>query len=501
MALSTASTPAATGFPEGFLWGGATAANQFEGAWDEGGKGPSTADVSTRGSRTEPRLTTYRLPDGTVEARPTMGLEAPEGARFGCFAGFDYPSHQGSDFYHRHREDIALLGEMGLKVFRMSVDWSRVYPQGFEEEPNEEGLAFYDAVFDELAAHGIEPLVTISHYETPLGLVNRWGGWLDPRTVDCYVRYVTTLAERYRGRVHLWLTFNEINVTDVYPWFSVGVPRTDRQSVATASKHLLLASARAVRVLHEADPANRVGMMMSYGPAYPYTCNPADTLAAWQRSNYRYFYSDVQVRGYYPSYKLREYEREGVVVELSDADERTLFEGTVDFVSFSYYMSLVVSADPTVRQLASGNMATGVRNPYLEESDWGWQVDPTGLRVSLDWLWDRYQKPLFVVENGLGALDVVGPDGSIHDDYRIDYLRRHIEAMRDAIVLDGVDLMGYTPWGVIDLVSVSTGEMRKRYGMVHVDCDDQGRGSFERRRKDSFWWYQRVIASNGADLG
>jgi 6-phospho-beta-glucosidase len=483
-----------------FLWGGATAANQFEGGWNEGGKGLSTADVNTRGSREVPRRVTYRTADGRIETQPMMHLNAPEGAQFGCFEGYDYPSWKASDFYHHYQEDIALMGEMGFKVYRMSISWSRIYPLGYEEEPNEEGLQFYDRIFKELAKYHIEPLVTISHYETPLGLVNKWGSWLDKRTIACFKRYVKTIGERYKGKVRKWLTFNEINVIDFCPWFSIGVAKNDKQSIATASKNVLLASAEAVKILHEIDPENQVGMMMSYGPAYPYTCNPKDSFAAWSHSNYRYFYADVQARGYYPSYKLCEYERTDIRISLSDQEKRTLQEGTVDFIAFSYYMSLTVSADPNVHQMVSGNMAVGIENPYLEKSEWGWQIDPLGLRLSLDWIYDRYQKPMIIVENGLGAEDHISEDGKIHDQYRIDYLRKHIQEMKKAVEKDGVDLIGYTPWGCIDLLSLSTGEMAKRYGMVYVDCDDAGNGTYKRYRKDSFYWYKKVIATNGEDL-
>ena len=488
------------GFSKDFLWGGATAANQYEGGWNEGGKGVSSADCCTRGSRSVLRKVTYQTSDGVIHADNMFGINAPEDAQFGCFDGYDYPSHRASDFYHRYKEDIALMGEMGFKTFRMSINWSRIFPLGYEEEPDEEGLKFYDNVFDECLKYGIKPLVTLSHYETPVGLTNKWGSWCDERTIDCFCRYVKTVGERYKGKVEYWLTFNEINCLGFGGWMAAGVPTNDPQKIADAGKHQLLASAKAVAILHEIDSNNHVGNMIGYGMIYPYTCNPEDVLKTWTSFNGSYFYCDVQVRGYYPSYKLKEYENNGIRFSLTEEEKETLKNGTVDFISFSYYMSNCVSADPSVTQDAGGNLSLGVKNPYLKSSDWGWQIDPVGLRLSLDYLYDRYQKPLMVVENGLGVQDVLEADGSVHDSYRIDYLRDHIKAMKDAVDTDGVELWGYTPWGCIDLVSASTGEMHKRYGFVYVDYQDDGTGEGDRIRKDSFAWYKKVIASNGENL-
>ena len=488
--------------PEGFLWGGATAANQFEGGFKEGGKGVNSSDCTTRGSRTKPRMVTYKTREGKIEAVPMFGMNAPEGAEYGVFEGYDYPSHEGIDFYHRFKEDIALFGEMGFKVFRLSMNWARIYPTGMEETPNEEGLKFYDEVFDELAKYNIKPLVTLSHYETPIGLANAWGSWTDARTIDCFCRYVKTVGERYKGKCDLWLTFNEINIAAMSPWMSSGVGNCTPQIVADISKHQLIASAKAVQILHDIDPNNKVGNMVAYGANYPYTCNPQDVWASKQAMKTYHFYEDVQARGYYPSYKLKEYEREGVDFFLTEEDKQALLNGTVDFLSFSYYMSSVSSVDPELlKQVADGNMGLGgIRNPYLQVSDWGWAIDPMGLRIALNELWERYQKPLFIVENSLGTQDKLEEDKTCHDPAHIDYLRTHIEAMADAINEDGVELMGYTPWGCIDLVSASTGEMHKRYGFIYVDLQDDGTGTGDRYRKDSFYWWKKVIATNGADL-
>lgn len=488
-------------FPDDFLWGGAVAANQFEGAWNADGKGPSTADCITRGSRTRSRMVTYRVPDGSIREEPLFSLDAPIDAVLGSFEAYDYPSHAGVDFYHRYEEDIALLAEMGMRTFRMSINWARVFPTGLETLPNEGGLAFYDRVFDACERHGIAPLVTLSHYETPVGLTNEWGSWKDERTIACFLRYVDVVGRRYAGRVKHWLTFNEINVLELCPWLAAGVGQRDPQTIADIAKHQLLASAEAVTLLHRLDPENKVGNMIAYGAIYPNTCDPADVLKSKQAHHWYHFYADVQARGAYPAYKLKEYERAGVVVQLSADQADTLARGTVDFLALSYYMSSVVSADPEVADAQGGNMVTGgVENPYLASSDWGWQIDPVGLRIAVNELWERYQKPLFVVENGLGAADVRETTGMCHDDYRIAYLRDHVEELAKAIAEDGVEILGYTPWGCIDLVSASTGEMGKRYGFVYVDYQDDGSGTGDRSRKDSFFWYQEVIRSNGEVL-
>ena len=491
--------------PEGFLWGGATAANQFEGGYAENGKGLSSSDCTTRGSRTKPRTVTYKTKDGVVHEEPMFAINAPEDAEFGVFEGYDYPSHNGIDFYHHFKEDIAMFGEMGFKTFRMSINWTRIFPTGMEEEPNEAGLKFYDEVFDELHKYNIEPLVTLSHYETPIALSNAWGSWCDARTIDCFVRYVKTVGERYKGKCKYWLTFNEINIAGMSPWMSAGVGRRTPQIVADISKHQLIASAKAVQVLHAIDSNNLVGNMVAYGANYPYTCNPADVLAAKQSMHGYHFYEDVQARGYYPSYKLKEYEREGVNFFLSEEDKETLLNGTVDFLSISYYMSGVTSVDPEIlKNKAEGNMGLGgLKNPYLPASDWGWTIDPTGLRIAINELWERYQKPVYIVENSLGTQDKLVEENGVkvcHDLAHIDYLRSHIEAMSAAIYEDGCEVMGYTPWGCIDLVSASTGEMHKRYGFIYVDYQDDGSGDGARYKKDSFYWWKKVIATNGADL-
>ncbi|KAB1435984.1 6-phospho-beta-glucosidase [Candidatus Galacturonibacter soehngenii] len=485
--------------PRNFLWGGATAANQFEGGVYEGGKGLNTADVITAGSHTVSRKITFTTKEGEKRSQDIMPFkDLPDGAICDVQDGYYYPSHVGIDFYHRYKEDIAMFAEMGFKCFRLSINWARLFPMGDETEPNEEGLLFYDNVFDELRKYQIEPVVTISHYETPLGLVNKYGGWLDRRCVDFYVNYCKTLFTRYKGKVKYWMTFNEINIMGMLPFFAGGVIKNNPQVQAQAVHHQFVASAKVVKLGHEIDPENKIGLMVAYGATYGLTCKPEDQVLAMEDTRRRHFYSDVMVRGYYPVYKLKEYERQGVTLVMEEGDEQILKEGCVDYLGFSYYTSNCVTSEKG--EAIGGNFSMGVKNPYIKASDWGWQIDGMGLRIALNTLWERYQKPLFIVENGLGAVDKIEEDGSIQDDYRIAYLKEHIEQMDIAVNKDGVDLIGYTPWGCIDLVSAGTGEMKKRYGFIYVDRDDQGNGTLKRTKKKSFDWYKKVIESNGADL-
>lgn len=479
-------------FPEGFLWGGATAANQLEGAYKEGGKGLSIFDMVTFVPK-EARTAEIEM-DVKSEAELERLLAADDGANF--------PKRRGIDFYHRYEEDIALFAEMGFKTFRMSISWPRIFPNGDELEPNEEGLAFYDRVFDELLKYGIEPLVTLSHYELPLTLVKKYNGWADRRLVDLFVHYAETVFTRYKDKVKYWLTFNEINVSTMSPYIGSGilVDRVENveATVYQALHHQFVASARAVRACHEIIPNSQIGCMLARMEVYPETSNPDDVLAALEEDQKNLFFTDVQARGYYPSFMLSYFDKHDISIEVLPGDEEILSHHTVDFISFSYYMSMVASGAPE-KAKQKGNFFSGIKNPYLEASDWGWQIDPKGLRITLKKMYDRYQMPLFIVENGLGAYDVVEADGTINDDYRIEYLRAHIEQMGQAIE-EGVDLIGYTSWGCIDLISASTSEMSKRYGFIYVDQDDYGNGTLERKKKKSFDWYKQVIASNGEQL-
>lgn len=489
-------------FPEDFLWGGATAANQFEGGWREGGKGATVTDCVTGGSHAQARMLTLRnAATGEVAQTSALDPRVPEGFEPAVIDGCNYPNHSGADFYHRYREDIALLAEMGFKCFRMSISWARIFPHGDDEMPNEEGLAFYEAIFDELLAHGIEPLVTMYHFDMPLSLCRRFGGWKSRELIDLFERYARTLVRRYRGKVRYWLTINEVNHVDMMPLLAMGMTDASTMAKAQAAHNLFVANALAVAAVHEEDPGARIGMMLAYRPLYTYTCDPADQLLVMEKQQReRYFYSDVMMRGYYPAYQLKRYEREGICLDDQPGDYELIRSHTCDFLSFSCYGSNTETIHVEGLGTSGGNFSLGVKNPYLETNAWGWATDPACLRLSCNALYDRYQKPLWVVENGIGWMDQLEDDGAVHDGYRIDYLNANLQSLRDAVVLDGVDVMGYCMWGCIDLVSASTGEMKKRYGFVYVDADDEGAGSYDRIRKDSFHWYRDVIATRGALL-
>ncbi len=471
--------------PEGFLWGGATAANQCEGGYDKGGRGLANVDL---------------IPAGP-DRRPVM-----QGIRkmLECEEGYFYPGHEAIDMYSHFKEDIALFAEMGFKCYRLSIAWTRIYPNGFDEEPNEEGLRFYEELFDECHKYGIEPLVTIVHFDAPVACTKKFGSWKSREMIDLYVKYCKTLFTRYKGKVHYWLTFNEINMILHLPFMAAGIlfeeGENQEESKYRAAHHELVASALATRLAHEIDPENQIGCMLAAGQYYAYTCDPRDQFEALNKNRDNFFFIDVQSRGEYPPYALKFFERKGYHIGITEEDEKILAENPVDFISFSYYSSRLTSAEPEKYGQTSGNAFATLRNPYLKASEWGWQIDPLGLRITLNELYDRYQKPLFIVENGLGAVDIPDENGVINDQYRIDYLKAHIQAMEDAVEIDGVDLMGYTPWGCIDLVSASTGEMKKRYGFIYVDKDNEGKGTLKRSRKASFDWYKKVIASNGEEL-
>ena len=466
--------------PEGFLWGGAVAANQCEGAWDVDGKGVSTSELFTVGGVNKGREYT----DGIIP-------------------GQYYPNHTAIDFYHHFKEDIALFAEMGFKCFRTSINWTRIFPRGDENMPNEAGLQFYDNVFDECLKYGIEPVVTISHYETPYALVKEYGSWRNREMIDFYLRFCGAIFNRYKNKVKYWLTFNEINMVALHPEVPAGIRVAGNENfyavVYQAAHHMFIASAKAVALGHKISRDFQIGMMMLYPTFYGETCKPEDQLATMSSIDRHYYFSDVQVRGYYSSKTKAFQERHNVELQKLPEDDEILRNGTVDYIGFSYYNSNV-AADRQDGDTTEGNMLNAIRNPYLKMSDWGWTIDPIGLRIALNNLYDRYQIPLFVVENGFGAQDIVEADGSIHDDYRIDYLRQHIQAMKDAVLLDGVDCIGYTVWGCIDLISMGTGEMKKRYGMIYVDRDNNGGGTLKRSKKDSFEWYKKCIESNGEVL-
>lgn len=481
------------GFPKGFLWGGATAAYQCEGAWMEDGKGLAVTDCLTAGDRRHPRRFTKEIEEDTY-----------------------YPAATGIDEYHRYKEDIALFAEMGFKVYRLSVSWARIYPNGDDEKPNQKGLDYYRNVFNECRKYGIEPLVSIAHHDTPLSLAIKQDGWLSRKTIDDYVRYANTLFTEYKGMVHYWITFNEINmmmnyfgdiyaggilsngttVLDINKASSDSFAKEKEQKRFQALHHMLIASAKAVKLGHEIDHKNKIGCMIASDAHYPYNCNPINILAAQNSMRKLWYCGDVQVRGEYPYFARKYLDQRGVSLKIDSEDYEILKQGTVDYYSFSYYTSGTDCMDQVVGT-DSGNFNLGAENPFLKKTEWGWAFDPQGLRWVLNEIYGRYHIPLFIAENGLGARDVISKDGKIHDDYRISYLKAHVDAMRDAID-DGVDLFGYTWWGPIDLESASTGEMSKRYGFIYVDKDDDGHGTLNRMRKDSFYYYQKVIETNGS---
>ena len=476
--------------PKDFLWGGAVAAHQLEGGWNAGGKGPSVADVMTAGANGQPREITETVEEGKY-----------------------YPNHEAIDFYHRYKEDVALFAEMGLKAFRTSINWTRIFPKGDEAEPNEEGLQFYDDLFDELLKHDIEPVITLTHFEMPLHLAHEYGGFRNRKVIDFFVKFAEVVFNRYKEKVKYWMTFNEINnmmdySNPIFLWTNVGVQvkesENPKEVMYTTAHNVLLASAKAVAIGKEINPDFEIGAMVSHIPIYPINSDPKNVMLAEESMRLRYFFPDVQVNGYYPNYALKEFEREGLNIPMEDGDADILANGTVDYLGFSYYMSNAVDINSGQGEdeeaNVHGKIPYQVDNPYLSASDWGWTIDPIGLRYVLNRFWDRYQVPLFIVENGFGAVDTVEEDGSIHDPERINYLKGHIEELIKAVDYDGVELMGYTPWGIIDLVSFTTGEMKKRYGMIYVDRDNEGNGTLDRSKKDSFEWYKKVIATNGEDL-
>lgn len=467
---------------ENFLWGGAVAAHQCEGAFDLGGKGPNVSDIMTAGTHQKPR----EITDGIEE-------------------GKYYPNHEAIDFYHKHPEDIKLFAEMGFKAFRTSINWSRIFPKGDEEFPNEEGLAFYDRLFDEMLAHGIEPVITLSHFEMPYHLVKEYGGFANRKVIAFFVRYAKAVITRFQHKVKYWMTFNEINnqadaQMDLFPFTCSGILFKDtdnREQIMYQAVHYeLVASAEVVKFAKELNPQLQMGCMLAMVPIYPFSCSPDDIMLATETMNRRWHFGDVFVFGEYNEVSKTWWEKKGIELDITEEDLQILKEGTVDYIGLSYYMSGVVKHDAMDEEIL--HPAFGfVKNPTIEVSDWGWAIDPVGLRITLNWLHQRYRKPCFIVENGLGAYDKANDQGLIEDDYRINYLKAHIEQMKLAIMEDGVDVLGYTVWGCIDVISFGTGEMEKRYGFIHVDKDNQGKGTMKRSKKKSFDWYKKVIETNG----
>lgn len=482
-------------FPDGFLWGGALAANQCEGAWNVDGKGPSVADATRRKTDVDPKdyKGSHAISSADIETAMAFEGTGPYGKR------------RGNDFYHRYTEDLDLMAEMGFKTLRVSIQWTRLFPTGEEAEPSSAGIAFYRGLFQAMAERGIEPLVTLHHYEQPLATVFNRNGWYDRGMIDLFERFAEVCFREFGQWITYWMTFNEVDSIFRHPFTTAGLledrfPGKNMEEVCYQALHnQLVASARVTRLMHSLLPGSRMGCMLTKTLHYPLTSHPDDQLMAQRANRENHLASDVHVFGDYPLWVQREWERKGIVLDRTEQDTMDLREGCVDYFGFSYYMSMVSTRDEGDREKVSGNLASSVKNPYLDVTEWNWQIDPKGLRYSLIDLYDRYRLPLFIVENGVGAYDRF-ENQTVVDDYRITYYREHITQIGLAIA-DGVDLLGYTPWGPIDIVSMSTSQMTKRYGFVYVDADDDGNGTYNRFRKKSFWWYQRVIATNGRELG
>lgn len=469
-----------------FLWGGAVAAHQLEGGYQEGKKGISIADVMTAGGNGIER----EITDGVLKEK-------------------NYPNHTAIEFYSHYKDDIKMFAEMGFKCFRTSIAWTRIFPKGDENEPNEEGLQFYDDVFDTCRKYGIEPVITLSHFEMPFHLVKEYGGFRNRKCIDFFVKFATVCFQRYKKKVKYWLTFNEINnqadyMRDWGPFTNSGIVYKDgenREEIMYQAAHYeLVASARAYAAGKKINPEFQIGCMIAMTPIYPYSCKPEDMMMSVSAMQKRFWFADVHVRGHYPKYLLKYLERKNISLDMTTQDEKDLEKGCVDYIGLSYYMSFTIRHQEQNETYDYREDMDLVENPYIKKSEWGWPIDPIGLRYSLNWLYERYELPLFIVENGLGAYDKKEPNGDINDDYRIEYIRRHIQAMKECIENDGVDVMGYTPWGCIDLISAGSGEMEKRYGFIYVDKDNQGNGTLKRSRKKSFYWYKKVIQTNGENL-
>ncbi|HBE9553690.1 6-phospho-beta-glucosidase [Clostridioides difficile] len=471
-----------------FLWGGAVAAHQVEGGYNKGGKGISIADVMTAGTHTISR----KITDGVIE-------------------GLNYPNHEAINFYENYKEDIRLFAEMGYKCFRTSIAWTRIFPKGDESTPNEDGLKFYDDLFDELLKYNIEPVITLSHFEMPYHLVKNYGGWRNRKLIDFFVNFCEVVMNRYKDKVKYWMTFNEINnqsitTNPIYAFTNSGIiyeEQEDKEEVMYQAVHYeFVASAKVVKIGHEINSEFKIGCMVAAMPSYPYSCNPEDMIKFVESNREQLMFTDVHVRGHYPKHTLKLWERKNYNLDITEEDKKILKEGIVDFIGCSYYLTTVVTADKTMK--TTGNDLAGkadvVENPYLKTSDWGWNIDPVGLRFYLNQLYDKYELPIFIVENGFGAEDVLKSDNTVDDDYRIEYLASHIREMKNAIEIDGVDVIGYTVWGCIDPVSFTTGEMKKRYGFIYVDRNNDGSGTLKRYKKKSFDWYKNVIKFNGEIL-
>lgn len=488
-------------FPRDFQWGGAICAAQAEGAYNVDGRGLSIQDVLTAGSKHHFRKVIWeneKKERGYVE----MGLNKkkmffPKNSHPIISSAEYYPNHIGNDFYHHYKNDIKLLAKMNFNSFRLSISWSRIFPNGDDINPNEKGLQFYRNVFLECKKYHISPLVTLSHYDTPLNLALKYGGWKSKKLINLFEKYVETVMTEYKGLVKNWLVFNEMNMMSISPYIGGGVLEPTEENIAQATLNQFIATALTVKMGHKIDPNNKIGAMLATNTTYPYTCDPEDQLLVLEKERNAFFFSDVCMMGYYPKYQLKKYKENNINLCFTSDEKALLKNYTCDFLGFSCYSSNVATIHDQAISRVSGNFSSGVKNPYLQESEWGWSIDPDVLRITLNKLWNRYHKPLWIVENGLGAEDKLDKSEQINDIYRINYLKANIKSMNEAINKDGIDVLGYEMWGCIDLCSMSTGEMKKRYGFIYVDLDNKGRGTLKRIPKLSFNWYKNLIKNNG----
>ncbi len=480
-------------FPEDLLWGSASADFQYEGGFGEGGRGNVTGDYVTNGSHTVPRMMTYIMPDGTTGAS-AMRTSIPEGAKAYLDETKYYPSHQATDFYHHYKEDIQLLSDMGLNCLRFSICWGRIFPTGEEETPNEEGLAFYEDIIDTCLENNMEPLITICHDEVPVYLSDEYDGWSSRHTIDCYLKLCKALFERFSSKVKYWITFNEINVLSGFS--HLGVHSCEPQATFQAVHHMFIANSLAIKMAKEYREDCMVAVMYALSPVYSLTCKPEDVFAQLDVRRRTLFYIDVMARGYYPNYADKMFKELGVEIKMEPGDEDIIKANTIDYIAFSCYRSTTASAK-TKLDLTGLSFDT---NPYLEQTAWGWPIDPQSIRFVCNEIYDRYQKPLFIVENGMGEVDVPDENLYVNDAYRIDYLNDHFKEIQKAVEIDKIPVLGYTMWGGVDLVSLSTGEMKKRYGWIYVDMDDLGNGTLKRVPKASYYWMKEFMETKGQNL-
>ena len=459
-------------FPENFLWGASTSAYQVEGASLEDGKGPSCQDVK-------------EIPVGTSDLTV-------------C-----------ADQYHRYKEDIALMAEMGFKTYRFSVSWSRILPEG-TGAINPKGIAYYNHIIDECLKYGIEPLVTMFHFDMPASL-DRRGSWSNRESVDWFVNFAKILFENYGDRVKYWLTINEQNMLTLFgPTIgTLTIPKGTENLLKETyqqNHHMLVAQAKVMALCHEMIPNAKIGPAPNISIVYPATCKPKDVLAAQNFNALRnWLYLDMAVYGRYNDLSWAYLKEHDALPKFSEGDEQILKSGHPDFIGFNYYNSTTCQWSDSFEQIKDSSapldiagMFEGAKNPYLPVTEFNWEIDPDGFRATIREIYSRYHLPMIITENGLGAYDKLTEDGKIHDPYRIDFLRKHIEQMRLAIA-DGCDMMGYCPWSAIDLISTHEGIV-KRYGFIYVDRDEFDLKTLKRYRKDSFYWYKKVIASNGENL-